>query len=280
MKELTARGILLGAIITIILTASNIFLGLKIGLTISASIPAAIISMFLLKSKNNPNNILENNIVQTQASASSALASIVFSIPCLLFIGFWDSIDFLLTFFICVSGGFLGVIFTIPLRRSMVVNSSLPYPEGIAVAQILKISDSNNYNKILNVKEGIYLLSFGGILSSIISLISNGFKLINNNLSFYFNIGNKIFNFPVGFSMAMIGAGYLFGISVAIAILVGIFISWDVLLPFFSSNIPLKAGQDLADISYKIWNEKIRIIGVGTISISCLLYTSPSPRDA
>lgn len=271
-KELTLRGVLLGALITIILTSSNIFLGLKIGLTIAASIPASIISMFFLKSKNN-SNILENNIVQTQSSVAGALSAIVFSIPCLIIIGFWQSINFLLTFFICLSGGVLGVIFTIPLRRTMVVNSNLPYPEGIAAAQILKIPKSNSSDKsndILDAKTGVSLLTFGGILSTLISLISSALKLVNENLSFYFNIGNKIFSLPIGFSVSMIGAGYLFGISVGISILVGIFISWDILLPFFTSNIALEEGKSLADISYKIWNEKIRLIGVGTISISII----------
>ena len=141
-RELTLRGMILGALITVIFTASNVYLGLKVGLTFASSIPAAVISMAVLKCFSG-SNILENNMVQTQASAAGTLSSIIFVLPGLLMIGYWQGFPFWQTTLICAAGGILGVIFTVPLRHVLVVKSTLPYPEGIAAAEILKAGDHN-----------------------------------------------------------------------------------------------------------------------------------------
>lgn len=138
LPELTFRGMFLGMLITIIFTASNVYLGLKVGLTFSSSIPAAIISMAILRFCKN-SNILENNMVQTQASAAGTLSAIIFILPGLLMLGYWQGFPFWETLLLCACGGSMGVLFTIPLRRAMVVNSDLPYPEGRAAAEILKV---------------------------------------------------------------------------------------------------------------------------------------------
>ena len=138
LPELTVRGMVLGALITIIFTASNVYLGLKVGLTFSSSIPAAVISMAILRMFKN-SNILENNMVQTQASAAGTLSAIIFILPGLLMLGYWQGFPFWETLLLCACGGSLGVLFTIPLRRAMVVHSDLPYPEGRAAAEILKV---------------------------------------------------------------------------------------------------------------------------------------------
>ena len=142
LPELTLRGMLLGALITVIFTASNVYLGLKVGLTFSSSIPAAIISMAILRFFKD-SNVLENNMVQTQASAAGTLSAIIFILPGLLMLGYWNGFPFWQTFLLCACGGSLGVLFTIPLRRAMVVNSDLPYPEGRAAAEILKVGSHN-----------------------------------------------------------------------------------------------------------------------------------------
>lgn len=134
MPELTARGMILGALITVIFTASNVYLGLKVGLTFSSSIPAAVISMAILRMFKD-SNILENNMVQTQASAAGTLSAIIFILPGLLMLGYWQGFPFMETLLLCACGGSLGVLFTIPLRRAMVVNSDLPYPEGRAAGR-------------------------------------------------------------------------------------------------------------------------------------------------
>lgn len=142
LKELTFRGMFLGALITVIFTASNVYLGLKVGMTFASSIPAAVISMAILKFFKD-SSILENNMVQTQASSAGTLSSVIFVLPGLLMMGYWQEFPFWQTVLICASGGTLGVLFTIPLRRAMVVNSDLPYPEGVAAAEILKAGNND-----------------------------------------------------------------------------------------------------------------------------------------
>src|ERR1700675_1220771 len=137
-KELTLRSLVLGALITTVFTAANVYLGLKVGLTFATSIPAAVISMAVLSAFKN-STILENNIVQTGASAARTLSAIIFVLPGLVIVGWWTGFPFWTSFLICASGGILGVLFTIPLRRAMVTKSDLPYPEGVAAAEVLKV---------------------------------------------------------------------------------------------------------------------------------------------
>ncbi|MDQ2909008.1 MAG: oligopeptide transporter, OPT family, partial [Candidatus Eremiobacteraeota bacterium] len=136
--ELTVRGLLLGAAITLVFTAANVYLGLKVGLTFASSIPAAVISMAVLRAFRNA-SIYENNIVQTVASAAGTLSSIIFVLPGLIMVGWWTGFPFWQTFGVCAVGGILGVMYTIPLRRALVVQSDLPYPEGVAAAEVLRV---------------------------------------------------------------------------------------------------------------------------------------------
>ena len=140
-RELTLRGLILGVLLTSIFTAANAYLGLKVGLTFATSIPAAVISMAVL-SFFRGSSILENNIVQTVASAAGALAAIIFVLPGLVIVGWWNGFDFWTTALVCASGGVIGVVFTIPLRRAMVTTSDLPYPEGVAAAEVLKVGSA------------------------------------------------------------------------------------------------------------------------------------------
>jgi uncharacterized oligopeptide transporter (OPT) family protein len=137
-RELTIRGLILGTLITTVFTAANIYLGLKVGLTFASSIPAAVISMAIL-SVVKDSSILENNIVQTVAYAAGTLSAIIFVLPGLVIVGWWTEFPFWQSFLICLSGGVLGVLFTIPLRRALVTTSDLPYPEGVAAAEVLKV---------------------------------------------------------------------------------------------------------------------------------------------
>ena len=212
LPELTLRGMLLGALITLIFTASNVYLGLKVGLTFSSSIPAAIISMAILRFFKD-SNVLENNMVQTQASAAGTLSAIIFILPGLLMLGYWQGFPFWQTFLICACGGSLGVLFTIPLRRAMVVNSDLPYPEGRAAAEILKVG-SHNGGEVAKSGSGMTDIVSGGAVAGIISLCANGFKVLGDSMSFWLPVGSKgITQIPLGFSTALLGAGYLIGID-------------------------------------------------------------------
>ena len=268
LPELTLRGMLLGALITLIFTASNVYLGLKVGLTFSSSIPAAIISMAILRFFKD-SNVLENNMVQTQASAAGTLSAIIFILPGLLMLGYWQGFPFWQTFLICACGGSLGVLFTIPLRRAMVVNSDLPYPEGRAAAEILKVG-SHNGGEVAKSGSGMADIVSGGAVAGIISLCANGFKVLGDSMSFWLPVGSKgITQIPLGFSTALLGAGYLIGIASGIAILVGVLIAWAGFVPYLT-NVFAPDGGATAKFAMGIWKSKVRFIGAGAIGIAAI----------
>ncbi|HGD7185097.1 OPT family oligopeptide transporter [Neisseria meningitidis] len=267
-RELTLRGMILGALITVIFTASNVYLGLKVGLTFASSIPAAVISMAVLKFFKG-SNILENNMVQTQASAAGTLSTIIFVLPGLLMAGYWSGFPFWQTTLLCVAGGILGVIFTIPLRYAMVVKSDLPYPEGVAAAEILKVGgheEGDNRQGGSGIKE----LAAGGALAGLMSFCAGGLRVIADSASYWFKSGTAIFQLPMGFSLALLGAGYLVGLTGGIAILLGISIAWGIAVPYFSSHIPQPSDMEMVAFAMKLWKEKVRFIGAGTIGIAAV----------
>lgn len=275
MPELTVRGMLLGALITVIFTASNVYLGLKVGLTFSSSIPAAVISMAILRMFQH-SNILENNMVQTQASAAGTLSAIIFILPGLLMLGYWQGFPFWETLLLCACGGSLGVLFTIPLRRAMVVNSDLPYPEGRAAAEILKVGSdirkAEAAHEDTSKKEtGMKDIVSGTALAGLFSLCANGFHILSSEFSYWITLGKTATTqLPLGFSMALLGAGYLIGIASGIAILVGTLLAWVVFVPYLTSVITPAEGQAAADFASQIWAQKVRFIGAGCIGIAAV----------
>ena len=270
-RELTLRGMILGALITVVFTASNVYLGLKVGLTFATSIPAAVISMAVLKFFKG-SNILENNMVQTQASAAGTLSTIIFVLPGLLMAGYWNGFPFWQTTLLCVSGGILGVIFTVPLRYAMVVKSSLPYPEGVAAAEILKVGSGEHEDAEQGQSgdSGVREILSGGLLAGLMSFLAGGLRVISDSASYWFKAGNAIFQLPMGFSLALLGAGYLVGLTGGIAILVGIFIAWGGAVPYFSNIIPQPSDMDMTAFAMQLWKEKVRFIGAGTIGIAAV----------
>lgn len=266
LPELTFRGMLLGMVITIIFTASNVYLGLKVGLTFSSSIPAAVISMAVLKMFKD-SNVLENNMVQTQASAAGTLSAVIFIIPGLLMIGYWQGFAFWQTLMICACGGSLGVLFTIPLRRAMIVNSDLPYPEGLAAAEILKVGSGNAAGTKENGAKDILA---GGFVSAIISFCTSGFQIISSEVHYWFSLGKITSQLPLGFSTALLGAGYLIGIASGMAILAGVILAWVVFVPYLTSVLTPAAGQSASAFAQAVWAQKVRLIGAGTIGIAAI----------
>ncbi|HDZ5085964.1 TPA: oligopeptide transporter, OPT family [Campylobacter jejuni] len=266
LPELTLRGLILGSILTIIFTASNVYLGLKVGLTFSSSIPAVVISMAVL-SLFKTSNILENNMVQTQASAAGTLSSVIFVIPGLFMCGYWSEFPLWQTFMICLCGGGLGVLFTIPLRRAMVVESKLAYPEGRAAAEILKVANKNQSNK--KGKQGIKEIALGSFIAAIFSLLSNGFKLAASESNFAFIWNKMAFGFSMGYSLALLGAGYLVGLAGAMALFVGMFLAWGVFTPYLS-NFEFDSAKNAVDLASSVWSSKVRLIGTGAIAIAAL----------
>ncbi|EMG7221598.1 oligopeptide transporter, OPT family [Campylobacter jejuni] len=266
LPELTLRGLVLGSILTIIFTASNVYLGLKVGLTFSSSIPAVVISMAVL-SLFKTSNILENNMVQTQASAAGTLSSVIFVIPGLFMCGYWSEFPLWQTFMICLCGGGLGVLFTIPLRRTMVVESKLAYPEGRAAAEILKVANKDQSSK--KGKQGIKEIALGSFIAAIFSLLSNGFKLAASESNFAFIWNKMAFGFSMGYSLALLGAGYLVGLAGAIALFVDMFLAWGIFTPYLS-NFEFDSAKNAVDLASSVWSSKVRLIGTGAIAIAAL----------
>ncbi len=263
LKELTVRGIILGALITVIFTASNVYLGLKVGMTFASSIPAAVISMAVLKFFKD-SSILENNMVQTQASSAGTLSSVIFVLPGLLMMGYWQDFPFWQTMLICAAGGTLGVLFTIPLRRAMVVNSDLPYPEGVAAAEILKAGNHADGDS------GVKDIAYGGVLAGLVAFLTNGLRVMADGTSAWIQTGKAAFQLPMGFSLALLGAGYLIGIVGGIAMLIGVILTWGVAVPYFTMSGDIAADANLIDAAMVVWKTKVRFIGVGTIGIAAI----------
>ena len=263
LKELTLRGIILGALITVIFTASNVYLGLKVGMTFASSIPAAVISMAVLKFFKD-SSILENNMVQTQASSAGTLSSVIFVLPGLLMMGYWQDFPFWQTMLICAAGGTLGVLFTIPLRRAMVVNSDLPYPEGVAAAEILKAGNHEDGDS------GVKDIAYGGVLAGLVAFLTNGLRVMADGASAWIQTSKAAFQLPMGFSLALLGAGYLIGIVGGIAMLIGVILTWGVAVPYFTMSGDIAADASLIDAAMVVWKTKVRFIGVGTIGIAAI----------
>jgi putative OPT family oligopeptide transporter len=253
---------ILGALITCVFTAANIYLGLKVGLTFASSIPAAVISMVVLRLFGGA-SVLENNVVQTQASAAGTLSSIIFVVPGLVMVGHWHGFPWFETAGLCAAGGILGVMFTIPLRRAMIIDSALPFPEGVAAAEVLKVGDDA-------ASGGARDLAIGGVIAGVFSLRSSGFGIFADAVSCVFTVGNAVFKLGTGLSIALVGAGYLMGIAAGVAIIVGFVISWGIAVPYLTATTPLPDGMDLAAFAQNLWKTQVRFMGAGTIGIAAV----------
>lgn len=272
LKELTLRGAMLGALITLVFTASNVYLGLKVGLTFASSIPAAVISMAVLRVFRD-SNILENNIVQTQASAAGTLSAVIFVLPALLMMGYWTGFPLFQTAMICACGGILGVVFTVPLRRALVVNSDLPYPEGVAAAEILKVGQKqadDAEGAETRQAGGLREIMLGGALAGSFSLLTGGLRVAGDSVSHWFSIGRAVFQLPLGLSFALVGAGYLVGIVGGVAMLLGVVLSWGVAVPWLTALTPMPDGASLSSFATGIWVSKVRLIGAGMIAVAAV----------
>ena len=265
-KELTWRGIALGMSLTFLFTAANMYLGLKVGLTIATSIPAAVISMAFLGLFSG-SNIRENNIVQTVCSAAGALASVIFILPSLVIIGWWVDFPFWTSFLVCAAGGVLGVLFTIPLRRALVTQSDLPYPEGVAAAEVLKVgADMRAENP--EAREGLLAVIYGALASAGLA-IATAMRLTADGARGFFQVGaNAATGYSFSFSLALVGAGHLVGISVGIAMLAGILIAWAGAVPLLTAATPMQG--DLASFVGGIWRNDVRFMGAGAMAVAAI----------
>jgi putative OPT family oligopeptide transporter len=267
IKELTLRGIILGAVLTVILTAANVYAGLKIGLTVATSIPAAVISMAVLKAFRD-STIQENNIVQTIASAAGTLSAIVFVLPGLVMIGWWTGFPYWLSVAVIGIGGILGVMYSVPLRRALVTGTDLPFPEGIAAAEVLKVgsgiggADEN--------RRGLMLIVWSSIASAAFYALAQT-RLLASEATRAFSVGSGATAVSGSLSMLLIGVGHLVGLTVGIAMFVGLLISWAYLVPHYTALAgAIPVGTGLGDFVGGVFVNKVRFIGAGTIGIAAI----------
>ena len=269
-KELTARGLILGVVITVLFTAANVFFGLKAGLTFSTSIPAAVISMAILRSFKG-STIQENNIVQTVASAAGTLSSMIFILPGLVIIGWWTGFPFWVSALVCGLGGILGVLYSIPLRRALVTQSDLPYPEGVACAEVLKVGSGTEAHAqgIEDTQAGLKVVVVGSIVSAGFAVIV-GTRLFASDLARYFRVGDRgaVTGFDLLFSVALFGIGHLVGLWVGLAMFVGELIAWFWGVPHYSAVGDLTTP--IAALANDHWRHQVRFVGAGTILVAAL----------
>ena len=290
-KEFTLRGLLIGVVITVVFTAANVFFGLKAGLTFSTSIPAAVISMAILRAMRDA-TMQENNIVQTVASAAGTLSSIIFVLPGLVMIGWWQGFPFWLSFGICATGGVLGVMYTIPLRRALVTDSDLPYPEGVACAEVLKVGSGDSADAADSVESGgsgLKAVLVGTITSAVFYVVVQT-KVFASDVAQYFHVGHKgsATGYDFNLSFALFAVGHLVGLWAGMAMLLGAVIGWGGLIPYFTAHfhwmhaqgipfvswepkdITAFAGGHPSDVALLAWKYAVRFVGAGTIGVAAI----------
>ncbi len=266
--QLTVRAVLLAVILAVILAAANAYLGLFAGLTIATAIPAAVVSMGVLRLLGG-GTILENNIVQTGASAGSSIAAgVIFTIPALVILGYWDDFRYSWVLAIAGLGGLLGVLFSVPLRRTMIVENPLPFPEGKAAAEVLKAGE--------NPGPGLKILAASAALGAVIkAAAASGMRLIPDTAAGAGFFGKYLGYMGTNLSPALLGVGYIVGLNIGIVVLSGSILSWHIAIPiyhaFFQGADPALAqqiaGASAEDAAFAIWSTKIRYLGVGAMLI-------------
>jgi len=268
MPQLTLRAVLLAIVLAVVLSAANAYLGLFAGLTVATAIPAAVVSMGVLRLLGG-GTILENNIVQTGASAGSSIAAgVIFTIPALIILGYWQDFKYSWVLAIAGLGGLLGVLFSVPLRRTMIVEDPLPFPEGKAAAEVLKAGD--------NPGPGLKVLGFSAAIGAVLKLAAHsGMRLIPDTAAGAGFLGRYLGYMGTNLSPALLGVGYIVGLNIGIVVLSGAILSWNIAIPlyhaFFLDQDPVLAaslaGAGAEDAAFAIWSAKIRYLGVGAMLI-------------
>ena len=264
-NEITFKAIVLGIVLSMLLSGAMAYLGLFAGMTVSASIPAAVISMGVL-ALFKKSNILENNLVQTAASAGESLAAgVIFTIPALILMGYWESFNYLEVAKISAIGGIIGVMFTVPLRRAFILVARLQYPEGIATAEVLKAGEKARKVSGNGSSNGLKMIMMSSLAGGLMKLSELGFSMWNVVLEKAINIGNAIFGLGTNLSPALLSVGFIVGRNIGILVVVGGLISWGIAIPIYSAINGFE-GEPL-EAAYLIWNSKIRYLGVGAMVI-------------
>ena len=268
LPEITVKAVVLGFLLSAVLAGANAYLGLKVGLTVSASIPAAVISMAVLRMFRE-HNILENNIVQTSASAGEALAAgVIFTLPALILLRQWAGFPFLPTMGIALAGGVLGVLFTVPLRRALIVEAKLKFPEGVATAEVLKAGTEGG--------AGARLIAIGGLAAAALKLSQTGLKVAAGSATGSVTAGRSIFGMGSDLSPALLGVGYIVGLNIAVLVFAGGLISWLFGIPIFTALADPATLAELTEgatgyaAAEEVWSSRIRYLGVGAMAVGGL----------
>jgi len=281
LPQLTVKAIVLGIVLSMVLAGANAYLGLFAGMTVSASIPAAVISMGILRLFKD-SNILENNIVQTSASAGESLAAgVIFTLPALIILGYWQVFDYWWVCVIAGLGGLLGVLFTVPLRRSLIVEQQLKFPEGTATAEVLKVGDDPG--------KGVKYLGLAALTGGLVKFAETGLKVwpgVAQSAAYAGQSG--IAYVGANLSPALLSVGFIVGLNIATLVFVGGCISWYVAIPIYASYFldsdpallgAFEAGASATDLAFAIWTSKIRYLGVGAMLVGGI-WALISMRDS
>lgn len=266
--QLTVRAVILSIVLAMILAAANAYLGLFAGLTIATAIPAAVVSMGVLRLLGG-GTILENNIVQTGASAGSSIAAgVIFTLPALVMLGAWQDFRYSWVLAIAGLGGLLGVLFSVPLRRSMIVEDPLPFPEGKAAAEVLRAGE--------NPGPGLKILAVAGTIGAVVKLAAeSGLRMIPDNAAWSGFMGKYLGYMGTNLSPALLGVGYIIGLNVSIVVVSGSILSYNIAIPlyhaFFANHDPAIAAQlataSAGDAANLIRAAQVRYLGVGAMLI-------------
>jgi putative OPT family oligopeptide transporter len=271
-QELSLRALVLGALITLVFTAANVYFGLKAGLTFATSIPAAVISMAILRGFKG-STIQENNIVQTVASSAGTLSSIIFVLPGLVIIGWWTGFPYWISFTICALGGVLGVMYSIPLRRALVTNSDLPYPEGVACAEVLKVGARGDGEQSAAdasaSRAGLLAIVVGSVSSAVFAVII-ATQVFASDVVDFFRVGsrNAVSGFDFSLSFALLAVGHLVGLWTGLAMFAGVLVAWAGAVPYLTGLQPAPGTFEL--VATDIWRHQVRFIGAGAIAVAAL----------
>tara|TARA_R110002096_G_scaffold171490_1_gene344345 strand:+ start:26466 stop:28484 length:2019 start_codon:yes stop_codon:yes gene_type:complete len=265
LPEITIKALLTGIILSAVLAGANAYLGLKVGLTVSASIPAAVLSMGILRMFRK-HNILENNIVQTAASAGESLAAgVIFTLPALIMLGYWEKFEYLPTVAIAFFGGTLGVMFTIPLRRALIIEAKLKFPEGVATGEVLKAGQSGG--------GGAKLIAIAGIAGALVKLLQTGFQVAAGALHTAIPLGGRsVAGIASEMSGALLAVGYIVGLNIAVLVFAGSVLSWFFAIPIYMAVVDDTTLQALLGnaegyaAAQTVASQKIRFLGVGAMA--------------
>ena len=264
--ELTVKAVVLGVLLSVVLAGANAYLGLFAGMTVSASIPAAVVSMGVLRLFRR-SNILENNLVQTAASAGESLAAgVIFTLPALIILDYWTEFNFWWVTIIAAFGGILGVLFTIPLRRALIVEGKLKFPEGIATAEVLKTGEKGG--------AGLWTIAQAAIVGGLFKFGEAGLKIWHGVFEAARGVGGSIAYFGSNLSPALLSVGYIVGLNIAILIFLGGVANWYIAIPLCAQNTDwlVVDGEKISavEFAYTLWSQKTRYIGVGGMVIGGL----------